>query len=130
MKRWLASSALTLGLVGAMATPAAADPPSSGNPQIPVTCNGMTYTIAIIPGRGQFTPALFADSTQLLVPFAFDLTYTDVTTGDSFHDTSVKGAGTNGNVVSCTIDVKLTDPETGHPFTIVGTVLALVTPVR
>lgn len=130
MKRLFASTALTVALVGAMAAPAAADPPSSAEFTIPVTCDGTTYLIGFIPGRGEFTPALLADSTQVLVPFAFDLTFTDVTTGESEHDTSVKGAGKNGNAVSCTIDYTATDPETGDLFTIRGTVLGLVTPAR
>ncbi len=130
MKRSLASTALALGLLGAMAAPAEADPPSSAEFTIPVVCDGTTYTVGFIPGRGDFTPALVADSTQVLVPFAFDLTFTDLTTGMSESDTSVKGAGSNPHAVTCTIDYTATDPDTGDLFNIRGTVAGLVTPVR
>jgi hypothetical protein len=119
-----------LGLVGTLATPAAADPPSSAEFTVPITCDGTTYVLGFIPGRGEFTPALVTTSTQLLVPFAFDITFTDVTTGESDHETAVKGAGSNPNAVTCTINYTATDPESGDVFNIQGTVTALVTPVR
>ena len=69
-------------------------------------------------------------STQVVVPIAFDLTFTDVTTGESEHEAAVKGPGTNPNAVNCTVDFTTTDPESGHVFSIQGTAVVLVTPVR
>jgi hypothetical protein len=128
MKRLLACIALMLGLGGTLATPAAADPPSSAEFTVPITCDGTTYIVGFIPGRGQFTPALVANGTQVVVPIAFDLTFTDPT-GESEQETAVKGPGSNPNAVACTIDFTSTDPETGDVFTIEGTATVLVTPV-
>jgi hypothetical protein len=130
MKRFLACIALTLGLAGSLAAPATADPPSSAEFTIPITCDGTTYLIGFLPGQGEFTPGLVATSTQVIVPIAFDLTFTDVTTGESEHESAVKGTGSNPNAVSCTIDFTSTDPESGHVFNIQGTATVLVTPVR
>ena len=127
MKRLLACIALTLGLGGALATPAAADPPSSAEFTVPITCEGTTYIVGFIPGRGEFTPALVANGTQVVVPIAFDLTFTGG--GESEHETAVKGPGSNPNAVACTINFTSTDPETGDVFTIQGTATVLVTPV-
>ena len=130
MRKWLASITVAFGLTVTLAAPAAADPPSAAEFTVPVTCAGQTYEIGFIPGRGEFTPALIATSTQVLVPVAFDLTFTDETTGQSESETAQKGRGTNPNAVTCTINVTATDPETGQEFTIEGTVLAVITPAR
>ena len=130
MKRLLACIALMLGLVGTTpATPAAADPPSSAEFTVPITCDGTTYMVGFIPGRGEFTPALVSTTTQVLVPIAFDLTFTDLTTGGSEHESAVKGTGSNPNAVTCTVSFTATDPESGHVVNVQGTVTALVTPV-
>jgi hypothetical protein len=130
MKRWLACTALALGLTGALTVPAAADPPSAEEFPVPVTCDGTTYLIGFIPGRSDFTPGLVTTSNQVIVPFTIDLTFTDVTTGESETFSVVKGSGTNPNAVTCTIDFTSTDPETGHEFNIAGTVTAVITPPR
>jgi hypothetical protein len=130
MKRWLACTALAIGLTAALAVPAAADPPSSAEFPVPITCDDTTYVIGFIPGQADFTPALVTTSNQVVVPFEFDLTFTDLTTGESETETAQKGPGTNPNAVTCTIDFTSTDPETGHEFNIAGTVTALITPPR
>jgi len=130
MKRWLACIALALGLAGTLTTPAAADPPSSAEFTLPITCDGTTYLVGFIPGRGVFTPGLVTTSNQVIVPFVVDLTFTDLTTGVSETLTAQKGPGTNPNAVACTIDFTGTDPETGHEFNIAGSATALITPVR
>jgi hypothetical protein len=130
MKRWHVCTALALGLTGALTVPAAADPPSAAEFPVPITCDGTTYVVGFIPGQGDFTPALVTTSNQVVVPFEFDLTFTDLTTGESETETAQKGPGTNPNAVSCTIDFTSTDPETGHEFNIAGTVTALITPPR
>jgi hypothetical protein len=127
MKRWLARTALVLGLLVSLATPAAADPPSPV--AVPVTCDDTTYLIGFIPGRGEFTPALVTTGTQVLVPVTVDLTFTDLTTGESEDFTDVKGAGQNPNAVSCTVDFTDIDPETGHLVNLRGSFTAVVTPV-
>lgn len=127
MKRWLARTALVLGLLVSLATPAAADPPSPVT--IPVTCDGTTYLIGFIPGRSDFTPTLVATGNEVLVPFTINLTFTDLTTGESEDFTVVKGAGQNPNAVTCTVDFTTTDPETGHLFNVQGSFTAVVTPV-
>ena len=127
MKRWLARTALVLGLLVSLATPAAADPPSPV--AVPVTCDGTTYLIGFTPGRGDFTPALASTGNQVLVPVTVDLTFTDLTTGESEHATFVKGAGQNPNAVGCTVDFTTTDPETGHLVNLQGSFTAVVTPV-
>jgi hypothetical protein len=130
MRKWLAPITVAFGLTVTLAAPAAADPPSAAEFTLPVTCAGQTYEIGFIPGRGAFTPALVVDGTQVLVPVAIDLTFTDETTGESETETAQKGQATNPNAVTCTIDFTGTDPETGHEFTIEGTVLVVITPAR
>jgi len=130
MRKRLTSIGLALGLVGTLAAPAAADPPSAAEFTVPVICDGTTYLLGFTPGRGEFTPGLVSTSNQVLVPFTIDITFTDLTTGDSESSTMQKGGGTNPNAVNCTIDFTTTDPETGHLFNIEGTVIGLVTPVR
>jgi hypothetical protein len=130
MKRAFACAALAIGLVAAAAAPAVADPPSSAAFTLPVSCNGTTYLVGFTPGHGEFTPALVATNNQVLVPFSIDVTFTDVTTGESEHELSVKGTGSNPNAVTCTINYTATDPESGDVFNIQGSVIGLITPVR
>src|SRR5690242_11935647 len=113
MRRLLACAALAVGLVGTAAAPAAADPPSSAEFTVPINCNGTTYLVGFTPGNGEFTPALVATNNQVLVPFSIDITFTDLTTGESDHQVSVKGVGSNPNTVSCTINYTASDPESG-----------------
>src|SRR5215218_6733100 len=113
MKRLFACIALMLGLVGTLATPAAADPPSSAEFTVPVTCDGTNYVIGFVPADAEFTPALVTGGTQVVVPIAFEITFTDVTTGVSEHETAVKGTGSNPNALTCTVDFTFTDPESG-----------------
>ena len=79
------------------------------------------------PGQGDFTPGLIATSTRVLIPFAFDITFTDLSTGESDTQAMVKGAGVNPKAtVACTINYTNTD----QGFSLVGSVTALLTPVR
>jgi hypothetical protein len=78
MKRWLAGTALVLGLLGGLLAPAAADPPAPE--AIPVTCDGTTYSIVTNRGQSLWTPAFVTTSNVVLVPISIDLTFTDVTT--------------------------------------------------
>jgi hypothetical protein len=45
-----------------------------------LTCeNGATYDVVVVPGRGNWTPALVTDSNQVIVPFSFDITVAKAT---------------------------------------------------
>jgi hypothetical protein len=87
------------------------------------------WTWRVLTADNATPPAVVTTSTQVLVPIAFDLTFTDVTTGESEHESAVKGQGSNPNAITCTINFTSTDPESGHRFNIQGTVVVLVTPL-
>jgi hypothetical protein len=128
MKRWAATAAIVLGLLGAYTAPAQADPINTPNAlTFPITCDGTTYTVVGVPGQGQWTPALVTTSNVVLVPFSFDITFTDLTTGESFHLTVSKEAVNQANA-TCTFAVTFTDPETGDMLRIAGTVAGLHVP--
>ena len=128
MKRWAATAAIVLGLLGAYTAPAQADPINAPNAlTFPITCDGTTYTVVGVPGQGQWTPALVTTSNVVLVPFSFDITFTDLTTGETFHLTVSKEAVNQANA-TCTFAVTFTDPETGDMVSIAGTVAGLHVP--
>ena len=82
MKRWAATAAMLLVLLGVSMAPAHADPTNAPNSiTFPITCGGTTYTVVGVPGQGQWTPALVTNSNQVLIPTSFDITFTDLTTG-------------------------------------------------
>jgi streptogramin lyase len=129
MKRWAAIAAMLLALLGVTMAPASADPTNTPNAfTFPITCGGTTYTVVGVPGQGQWTPALVTDSNQVFIPFSFDITFTDLTTGESFSFTVSKEAGNHLATQSCSFSVTDTDPETGHLVSIVGTVEVVLTP--
>ena len=123
MKRWVATAAMVLALLGVAMAPAHADPTNAANAvTFPVTCGGTTYTVVGVPGQGQWTPALVTDSNQVLIPTSFDITFVDLTTGETFSVDVSKEAGTHLATQSCSFDVTATDPETGESFRIFGDV--------
>jgi streptogramin lyase len=123
MKRWAATAAMLLALVGVLAAPAHADPTNAPNIEsFQITCGGTTYTVVAGPGRGAWTPALVTDSNQVLIPTSFDITFTDLTTGETFSDEVSKEAGNHLATQSCSFAVTDTDPETGHLVSIEGDV--------
>jgi hypothetical protein len=129
MKRWVATAAMVLGLLGVVMAPANADPTNAPNAlTFPITCGGTTYTVVGVPGQGQWTPALVTTSNQVLIPFAFDITFVDLTTGDSEHVQVTKKARNPLGTQSCSFDVTATDPETGDMFRIFGSVVVLLAP--
>jgi hypothetical protein len=130
MKRWLATAAMVLGLLGAYTAPAHADPTNAPNAfPFTITCDGTTYTVVGVPGQGQWTPALITTSNQVLIPYSFDITVTNVSTGDIvFQETVSKPPADQVANVTCTFAFTDTDPETGETFSIVGTVEALRAP--
>jgi hypothetical protein len=109
--------------------PAHADPTNAPNAlTFPITCDGTTYTVVGVPGQGQWTPALVTTSNQVLVPFSFDITFTNLTTGETFHETVSKEPANHVANVSCSFAVTATDPATGEMFRIAGTVEGLRVP--
>ena len=129
MKRWVAIAAILLGLLGVLAAPAYADPTDAPNSlSFDITCGETTYTVVGVPGQGQWTPALVTDSNQVLIPTSFDITFVDLTTGETFSVDVTKEAGNHLATQSCSFDVTATDPETGESFRIFGDVEAFFPP--
>jgi hypothetical protein len=110
MKRWVAIAAILLGLLGVVAAPAYADPTNAPNSlTFDITCGDTTYTVVGVPGQGQWTPALVTDSNQVLVPTSFDITFVDLTTGETFSVDVSKQAGNHLATQSCSFDVTVDD---------------------
>jgi streptogramin lyase len=129
MKRWVATAAIVLGLLGVAMAPAYADPTNAPNAlTFPITCGSTTYTVVEVPGGGLWVPVLVTDSNQVLVPFSFDVTFVDLTTGETFPLEVSKEAGTHLATQSCSFDVTASDPETGEMFRFFGTVEVVLTP--
>ena len=123
MKRWAVIAAMLIGLLGVLAAPAYADPTNAPNSlTFEITCGDATYTVVGVPGQGQWTPALVTDSNQVLIPTSFDITFTDLTTGETFTVDVSKEAGNHLATQSCSFTVTDTDPETGHLVSIEGDV--------
>jgi hypothetical protein len=110
MKRWAVIAAMLIGLLGVLAAPAYADPTNAPNSiQFEITCGDATYTVVGVPGGGQWTPALVTDSNQVLVPTAFDITFVDLTTGETESVDVSKEAGNHLATQSCSFDVTVDD---------------------
>jgi hypothetical protein len=124
MKRWAVIAAMLIGLLGVLAAPAYADPTNAPNSiTFDITCGDTTYTVVGVPGGGQWTPALVTDSNQVLVPTAFDITFVDLTTGETESVDVSKEAGNHLATQSCSFDVTVDDL-----FRIFGTVEVFLTP--
>src|SRR5215211_2276703 len=123
MKRWAAIAAMLLALLGVSMAPAYADPTNAPNSlQFEITCVDTTYTVVGVPGGGQWTPVLVTDSNQVLVLTSAHVTFTDLTTGETFTVDDSKEAGNHLATQSCSFALTDTDPETGHLVSIEGTV--------
>jgi hypothetical protein len=124
MKRWAATAAMLLALLGVLAAPAYADPPNIE--PFPITCNGVTYTV-VTPGQGNWTPALVTTSNQVLIPFSFHITVTNVATGEVVFEEEVsKAAASRAATTTCTFGETFT--EDGQTFVFEGVVEVLLTP--
>jgi hypothetical protein len=124
MKRWVATAAMLLALLGVLAAPAYADPPNIE--PFPITCDGVTYTV-VTPGQGNWTPALVTTSNQVLIPFSFHITVTNVTTGEVVLEEEVsKAAASHAATTTCTFGDTFT--EDGQTFVFEGVVEVLLTP--
>ena len=110
MKRWAAITAMLLALLGVSMAPAHADPINAPFVEpLDLTCDGTTYTVVGVPGGGQWTPALVTDSNQVLVPTSFDITFVDLTTGETDTVDVSKEAGNHLATQSCSFDVTVDD---------------------
>jgi hypothetical protein len=124
MKRWVATAAMLLALLGVLAAPAYADPPNIE--PFPITCDGVTYTV-VTPGQGNWTPALVTTSNQVLIPFSFHITVTNVATGEVVLEEEVsKAAASHAATTTCTFGDTFT--EDGQTFVFEGVVEVLLTP--
>jgi hypothetical protein len=124
MKRWAATAAMLLALLGVSMAPAYADPPNIE--PFPITCNGVTYTV-VTPGQGNWTPALVTTSNQVLIPFSFHITVTNVATGEVVFEEEVsKAAASRAATTTCTFGETFT--EDGQTFVFEGVVEVLLTP--
>jgi hypothetical protein len=124
MKRWVATAAMLLALLGVLAAPAYADPPNIE--PFPITCDGVTYTV-VTPGQGNWTPALVTTSNQVLIPFSFHITVTNVATGEVVFEEEVsKAAASRAATTTCTFGETFT--EDGQTFVFEGVVEVLLTP--
>ena len=128
MKRWVATAAIVLGLLGVAMAPAYADPTNAPNAQpIDITCDGTTYTTVVVPGVGMWTPALVTTSNQVLIPFSLELTNTNLTTGETEHASFSKKAANHVATTTCTFREIFT--EGGETFEFSGVVEVLSQPL-
>jgi len=130
MKRWVATAAMVLALLGVAMAPAHADPINAPNVVGPfdITCDGATYTVVSVPAQGQWPPALVTTSNQVLIPFSFHFTLTNVATGEVVSEEEFsKAAATRAATTTCTFGETFT--EDGQTFEFVGVVEVLLTPV-
>jgi hypothetical protein len=132
MKRWAATTAaMLLALLGASMAPAHADPTNDPNAfTFPITCDGIQYTAVELPGQGLWVPALIIDGngTRVSIPFSFNVTFTDLTTGETSSLVVSKQPANHQSTVTCTFNVTSTDPETGDEVNVAGSGEALPAP--
>jgi hypothetical protein len=105
---------MLVALLGVLAAPAYADPTNAPNIEpFPITCDGVTYTV-VTPGQGNWTPALVTTSNQVLIPFSFHITVTNVTTGEVVLEEEVtKAAASHAATTTCTFAAP--SPRMGRP---------------
>jgi hypothetical protein len=131
MKRWAATTAMVLALLGVSMAPAHADPINAPNVEpFQITCAGATFTVVVpgATGQGQWTPALVTTSNQVLIPLSFHITVTNVATGEVVFEEEVsKAAASHVATTTCTFGETFT--EDGQTFVFEGTVEVLLTPV-
>src|SRR5215213_7112219 len=102
MKRWAATAAMLLALLGVLAAPAYADPTNAPNIEsFQITCGETSYTVVAGPGQGAWSPALVTDSNQVFIPFSFNITFTDLVTHETFTFAVSKEAGNHVATQSC-----------------------------
>jgi hypothetical protein len=125
MKRWVATAAMVLALLGVAMAPAHADPINSPFVEpFDLTCeDGTTYTVVAVPGarRAPWPPAFATTSNQVFVPLSFEETVTNLATGEIvFQETRSKEAAERVATTTCTFGFTFT--EDGMTFEFVGVV--------
>jgi hypothetical protein len=120
--------ATALGVGSASAAPTHAKKSET----FPISCsNGQTYTL-VVNGNGEFSPGhLIISGHNELIPVAVDITASDETGAIVFRDSSAKPGqqvGLQDALMTCTFTQTEYDPESGHTFTITGTVVVFMTP--
>ena len=133
MKRWVATAAIVLGLLGVAMAPAHADPINAPWAEpFDITCeDGATYTVVVVPGaRGpvDWTPALVTTSNQVLIPFSFQFTLTNLTTGEVVMEEEISREPAD-RVATTTCTFGETFTEDGVTFEFVGVVEELSQPL-
>jgi hypothetical protein len=129
MRRWVTTAAMVLGVLGVSIAPARADPTNAPNVQpFPITCDHTTYTVVVVPGQGQWTPALVTTSNAVLVPFSLELTITSLTTGESSTFSVSKQAAARTATTTCRFEQTFTNPQTGETHRVVGVLEVLRQP--
>ena len=127
MKRWVATAAMVLALLGISMAPAHADPPNIE--PFPITCDGTTYTAVVVveSERVMWPPALVTTSNQVFIPFSFEFTLTNLTTGDIVFQESVSREPAE-RVATTTCTFGETFTEDGVTFEFEGVVEVLSQP--
>jgi hypothetical protein len=127
MKRWVATAAMVLGLLGVYMAPAHADPINAPNVEpLDLTCDGTTYTVAVAPGVGLWTPALVTTSNQVLIPVSYEFTNINLTTGEIETASFRKEPANRLPTTTCTFREIFT--EGGVTFEFSGVVEAMIRP--
>ena len=127
MKRWVATAAIVLGLLGVAMAPAHADPTNAPNVEpFPITCDGTTYTVAVAPGVGLWTPALVTTSNQVLIPVSYEFTNVNLATGEIETASFRKESANRLPTTTCTFQEFFT--EGGVTFDYSGVVEAMIRP--
>jgi hypothetical protein len=120
MKRWVATAAMVLALLGVAMAPAHADPINAPRAEpFDITCDGTTYTVVAVPAQGLWPPAFVTTSNQVLVPLSFEETVTNLATGEIvFQETRSKESAERVATTTCTFGDTFT--EDGVTFQFVG----------
>jgi hypothetical protein len=110
-----------------IAATAAADPVQAKNALVlSGSCDGTPVQL-VTNGNGEWTPAHILGSTAVLIPEAFDTTFTSTFDGITNVETDTSSKALHGNIVECTLPLELntfTFPD--GSFSISGTVWARV----
>ena len=128
MKRWMATAAIVLVLLGVAMAPAHADPtntPNAGSTSI--TCDGTTYTVVVVPAQGLWPPALVTTSNQVLIPVSYEFTNINLATGEIETASFRKESANRLPTTTCTFREIFT--EGGVTFEFSGVVEVLIQPL-
>lgn len=131
MKRWAATAAMVLVLLGVSMAPAHADPINAPDVEpFPITCDGATYTVVVpsVGGQGLWIPELVTTSNQVLITLSFHVTVTNVATGQVVREAAASKPAAS-RVATTTCSLAQTFTEDGQTFLLAGTLEVLLTPV-